>query len=99
MSMCVSVCAHACAYVCVSGKGAIGGPRRGRECRADGGGKSAGRSTSCVCPEKKTLAGQMYAWTHAARRQDTHENESHGEPTRDQRGTLKVCVYSTQTNI
>jgi hypothetical protein len=44
---------------------------------------------------KKTLAGQMYAWTHAARRQDTHEN---GEPTRDQRGTLKVCVYSTQTN-
>jgi hypothetical protein len=53
---------------------------RGRECRADGGGRRNGTVYLLRLPEK-TRAGQVDACTrtHDARRKDTHEN---GEPTR-----------------
>ena len=78
------------------GKGAIGGAPSGGGNAARMGGRLNGTVYLLRLPGKKTRAGQMDArtWTHAARRQDKHEDS---EPTRE--NFEGVCVFDTDKHI
>jgi hypothetical protein len=100
--VCVYVCTRVCVCVCVRQGRHRKPPKYENAARMGGATPRDGLPLPPESARKKTRAAQMdpqmnpRTLTHAARSKDTHEN---GEPKREQRGTLKVCVHSTEINI